>query len=347
MPLSPPRVLTRPLLPLLAAASFFTGCSKPEIRVYTAPKDQPDEAAATNTALKTGLPSLTWTLPAEWKDLGADQMSAARFSVPGEASVMITPLPLMSSQEPALVNMWRQMMDQPLLEPEAAAKALSDIEVAGAKGKLFEVSGKRATEDMKIVTAFLHRDDKSWFFKLQGPPAAVDAQRAAYGEFLKSVKFDAAPTPSPAPTPAPAPAAPSAPPQEPAVPGTPPAAWTTQTPGAMQAAKFSVPDKDGAKADVTVSIFPSDTGGALSNVVRWRGQIGMPQAEEAAVMATVKPLPGGPEGSVFVELENAGRALTGAIVPRGGNWYFYKLMGDAPAVAAAREDFLNYCKTGS
>ena len=266
-------------------------------------------------------------------------MSAARFSVPGEASVMITPLPQMSSQEPALVNMWRQMMDQPLLEPEAAEKALSDIEVAGTKGRLFEGAGKRGTEDMKIVTAFLHRDDKSWFFKLQGSPAAVDAQRAAYGEFLKSVKFDATAA-------APAPVA-SAPPQGLAVPGTPPASWSVQAPGAMQAAKFSVPDKDGAKADVTVSIFPGDTGGALSNVVRWRGQLGMPQAEEADIMATVKPLPGAPEGSVFVELENAGRALTGAIVPRGGQWFFYKLMGSTPAVAAAREDFLNYCKAGS
>ena len=257
MPLSPPRVLTRPLLPLLAAASFLTGCSKQEIRVYTAPKDQPDEVAPQNTSLKTGLPSLTWTLPAAWKDIGADQMSAARFSVPGEASVMITPLPQMASQEPALVNMWRQMMDQPLLEPEAAAKALSDVEVAGEKGRLFEVTGKRGTEEMKIVTAFLHRDDKSWFFKLQGPPAAVDAQRAAYGEFLKSVKFDTTAA-------APAPAA-SEPPKELAVPGTPPAGWSAQTPGAMQAVKFSVPDKDGAKADVTVSIFPSDTGGTVGS----------------------------------------------------------------------------------
>ena len=142
MPLSPPRVLTRPLLPLLAAASFLTGCSKKEIRVYTAPRDQPDEIAPLNTSLKSSLPSLTWTLPAGWTELGADQMSAARFSVPGEASVMITPLPQMSSQEPALVNMWRQMMDQPLLEPEAAEKALSDI----ARGNTDRPSRSRSYE---------------------------------------------------------------------------------------------------------------------------------------------------------------------------------------------------------
>ena len=75
--------------------------------------------------------------------------------------------------------------------PEEAAKALSEIDLAGGKGNLFEVSGKRGTDPMKIVTAFVHRDARSWFFKLQGSPAAVDSQKAAYLEFLRSVKFDA------------------------------------------------------------------------------------------------------------------------------------------------------------
>jgi hypothetical protein len=115
----------------------------------------------------------------------------------------------------------------------------------------------------------------------------------------------------------------------------------------MQAAKFTVPGKDGTKAEVTVSIFPNDTGGALSNVSRWRGQIGLPPAEEAAIKESIKPIPGAPEGSISVELENSGRALTGAIVPRSGKWFFYKLMGDSAAVTAAREAFISYCKSGS
>ncbi len=340
MPIAPPRMLTRPFIPLIAAALFAVNCSKPDIRVYIAPKDQPEGAEARNETLNQAAPALGWTLPADWKEIGADKMSAARFSLPGEASVMITPLPLMAAQEPALVNMWRQMMEQPALDPDAAAKALSDVDLAGEKGRMFEVAGKRGPEEMKIVTAFLHRDDKSWFFKLQGSPAAVDAQRAAFVEFLKSVKFDAPAPAAAVPDPA------NAPPGL-QVPGTPPAGWTAMAPGAMQAAKFALPEKDGAKADVTVSIFPSDTGGALANVLRWRGQLGLPAADDAVVTASIKVLTGGPEGSVFVEMENGGRALTGAIVPRGGQWYFYKLMGDAAVVAAARQEFLNYCIAGS
>jgi hypothetical protein len=328
---------------LLAALLFFSGCRKPEIKSYTAPKDV-EETRPVSSELAEGLPKISWTTPAGWTEHGPDNMNAARFSLPGEANVMITPLALMAGNEDSLVNMWRQMLALPLLGEKEAAEALTEVPIGGASGKLFEVTGAREESgEMKIVTAFLHRDSRSWFFKLQGAPAAVDAQRAAFLEFLKTVKFDAAAAPSPALPPSSAP--PAATSSE--VPGAPPADWAAQSPGPMQAAKFSVPDKDGAKAEVTVSIFPSDTGGNVANARRWRGQLGLTDTDDAAIAALIKPLPGGPENAVMVELVNEARALTGAIVPRGGKWFFYKLTGDAPAVAAARETFLNYCKAGS
>jgi hypothetical protein len=112
----------------------------------------------------------------------------------------------------------------------------------------------------------------------------------------------------------------------------------------MQVAKFTVPEKDGAKAEVTVSIFPNDTGGTVANVRRWRGQIGLPDTDDAAIQASTKPLEGAPPGAFVVELENAGRALTGAVVPRNGSWYFYKLMGGTAAVTAARDSFVAFAK---
>lgn len=333
------------LIPLpLAALLIFSGCRKPEIKSYTAPKDEEEEARPVSSELAEGLPKISWTAPAGWTELGADNMNAARFSLPGEANVMVTPLPLMAGNEDSLVNMWRQMLALPLLGEKEAAEALTDVAIGGTSGKLFEVAGARQEGgEMKIVTAFLHRDSRSWFFKLQGAPASVDAQRAAFLEFLKTVKFDAAAAPASAPPPSGAPPAAS----NSEVPGTPPSEWTAQAPGPLQEAKFSVPDKEGAKADVTVSIFSSDTGGNVANVKRWRGQLGLPEADDAAVAALIKPLPGGPEGAVMVELEKDGQSLTGAIVPRGGSWYFYKLKGGTPAVSAAREAFLNYCKAGS
>jgi len=45
-----------------------------------------------------------------------------------------------------------------------------------------------------------------------------------------------------------------------------------------------------------------------------------------------------------VDLENGDRGLSGAVVPRDGKWFFYKLTGPVAAVKAAREAFLNYAK---
>jgi CHASE2 domain-containing sensor protein len=42
---------------------------------------------------------------------------------------------------------------------------------------------------------------------------------------------------------------------------------------------------------------------------------------------------------------NSHRQLIGAIVPRGGQWFFYKLMGDADAVAPQKEAFIGFAKS--
>jgi hypothetical protein len=112
----------------------------------------------------------------------------------------------------------------------------------------------------------------------------------------------------------------------------------------MQQAKFTVPEKDGAKAEVAVSVFPSNTGGTVENVKRWRRQLGLADIDDAAVAQLARPVEGAPEGTVIVDLQNEDRSLIGAIVPRDGQWWFFKLTGGAAAVAAAREAFTGYIK---
>jgi hypothetical protein len=119
-----------------------------------------------------------------------------------------------------------------------------------------------------------------------------------------------------------------------------PAGWTEVAPGPMQQAKFSVPEKDGSKADVMVSVFPSATGGTVENVKRWRKQIALTDIPDDEIAKLAQPLAGAPEGSIIVDLKNETRALTGAIIPREGKWWFLKLLGDAPAVASARDSFI-------
>jgi hypothetical protein len=331
----------------LAVAVALSGCERKTARVYEAPKDRPfvppQEAAhtegdghdhsgkqAARTEEKVWRPALTWTLPAGWKDVGPDAANVGRFAA-GDASVAITALTSMEGKETILVNMWRQVRKLEPLEEAEAAKLLTPVPIAGASGQMFEFADTEGEKPNRFVVAFTHRPEGSLFFKIQGPDPAVTVQKQAFFEFLKTVRFADGAAPSPAP------AAP-----ETRWPGEVPAGWTEVVPGPMQQAKFSVPEKDGTKAEVTVSVFPSATGGTVENVKRWRRQLALADIPDAEIAKLAQPLAGAPEGSVIVDLKNEARALTGAIVPRDGKWWFVKLLGDAPAVAAAREAFVTF-----
>ncbi len=338
----------------LAVTVALSGCERKTARVYDAPQDHPfipqqdaahaegdghDHSAKPAAREEVWRPALTWTLPAGWKDAGPDAANVGRFAA-GEASIAITALTSMEGKETVLVNMWRQVRGQEPLEETEAAKLLKTVPIAGASGQMFEFADAKNEKAARFVVAFTHRPEGSLFFKIQGPDAAVTEQKPAFFEFLKTVKFSEGATPASAS--AVGASAPSTlPTLTPAVwPGEVPAGWTAVAPGPMQQAKFSVPEKDGAKADVMVSVFPSATGGTVENVKRWRRQLALAEIPDAEIAKLAQPLTGAPDGSVIVDLKNEARALTGAIIPRDGKWWFLKLLGDAPAVASARDAFV-------
>ena len=189
----------------------------------------------------------------------------------------------------------------------------------------FRSDGHAGRQPLRIVTAFAHRGDDSWFYKLQGSEAVVAAQKPAFLEFLKSVRIKEGTRPLD-----------DRARREPAPKWTVPEGWqAVPVRGRCRLAKFAVPAVENGKAEVAVSVFPSDTGGTLANVNRWRRQLGLEDIDEAGLKDCVTPLEGLP-GAQLADLTKENRRMLGAIVPRDGRWWFYKMMGDAPAVNAAR-----------
>lgn len=336
------------------------GCRREEVTVYTAPKDTPPkevahhegdghdhgdaQAHAHGDMAARPRPKVTWKLPAGWAETEAGQMNAAAFVIKGagelEAQVAITPLGMLAGRESMVVNMFRQQVGLAPWSEEETAKNLQDVTVGEGKGKMFELTGKLRGADgtNRIVTVISHRPEATWFYKLSGDEVVVEAQKPAFMEFLKSIRIEASAS---EPTTAAAAAEPGGAGQfKWQVPGD----WKAQAPGQMQAAKFSVPEKNGAKADVLVSVFPNDTGGTIANINRWRRQLGLAEADESAVRSQIKPVDGLP-GAFVTDLSNEGRQLLGAIVPRGGQFWFYKLVGGAEAVGAQRDNFMQFIKS--
>jgi hypothetical protein len=338
---------------------MLLGCGRDEVKVYRVAKpettsDHSSHAAATmpdgHPEIQRARPQLSWTLPTGWAEAPASRMSLANFNITDasgqEAQVTVTPLAGLEGKEVAIVNMWRQQVGQSELSPEEVASQLQPVDIGGAPGKMFEVTGTAdaTARPMRIVTAMVHRPDASWFYKLQGDAELVEAQKPAFVAFLKSVKITDAPAVAPAPG-ATAVTADSAAASK----WNAPADWKAVSPGQMQVAKFLVPDKDAAKADVTISAFPNSTGGNLANINRWRNQIGLPPASESELAQLTKPLDGKNPDALLVDMTNSSnnRQLIGAIVPRGGQWYFFKLLGDAAAVAPQKEAFTKFVQTSN
>jgi hypothetical protein len=113
----------------------------------------------------------------------------------------------------------------------------------------------------------------------------------------------------------------------------------------MQVAKFAVPQRGNASGEVFVSVFPSDTGGTLANVNRWRKEIGLQEVNEAGLAQLVSTLdPANPEAKL-VDMTNSNKRLLAAIVPRQGVYWFYKLRGDADAVTPEKEAFVAFVRS--
>jgi len=279
-------------------------------------------------------------LPKGWKETGASQMNVASFSIPGangqEAQVTITPLAVLAGREAMIVNMWRKQLGLQIAKEEEIAHQLEPVEVGGEKGVLFDLTSEagEGSKAVRIVTAMVHRAEASWFYKLSGDAALIEAQKPAFIEFLKSVQLR---EPSPSDTPV----AEETPKPKWQV----PSQWKALPASQMQVARFGVPKKGPAEAEVFVSVFPNDTGGMLANVNRWRKQLGLGEVAAPDLDSLVKPLdPANPE-AMLAELTNKNKQLVGAIVPRAGSFWFYKLFGDADAVLPEKEAFLAFAKS--
>ena len=109
----------------------------------------------------------------------------------------------------------------------------------------------------------------------------------------------------------------------------------------MRLATFAVPGPAGAAADMSISTLAAAGGGVLANVNRWRGQLGLTAWADADLETNAKrvEVDGNPgvvvdfAGDKSVQGEARKTRILGAIVPRGGQTWFYKLTGDDAVVA--------------
>lgn len=364
------------------------GCKRDKVQVYQVSTDQtaPPMAAAnaaTNSALPPGhpdvsgmsgmsgasglqgmataaAPQITWTKPDGWTEGAPTQFRVASFKVERNGKqddISVVPLPGMAGGDIANVNRWRGQVGLAPASDDEAQKSAETVQIDGQSAQFYDVAGTAS----RIIAVIQHRDDTTWFFKMEGDAELVEQQKPAFLEFLKSVKFSAASAPA-AQTAMPE----TLPPGHPAIgsmmnaapasgpishEGQPnwqvPTDWKEVPAAQFLLAEFSISGADGAKAEVNVAQMGGTGGGLAPNINRWRGQLGLPPSTDAS--ATPLAVNGGDGQLVDITGTDAQTGkparLVGVIVSQADATWFYKLMGDPAVVQSQKDAFVKFVQS--
>jgi hypothetical protein len=362
--------LTLLLLPLALVA-----CRKAQVEVYDIPKESPATAAAMMPASSPhpGMPgvddmtagniqvqsadnALTWTVPATWRQKPGSSVRKGSYAAGPESSpadCAVTAFPGDVGGDLANVNRWLAQMQQPPVSAAALADLITPLPIAGLDIRLVDLTGGTAENPERMLGAIVPVDDSTWFFKLVGPDAVVQAEREAFLAMIRSIQ-PAAPTPTSAPAAA-APAAPAADDMTamantavrtadgPGLQWTAPAGWQSEPASAMRKATYRVTGAAGATAELAVTAFPGDVGGELANVNRWRNQLGLAPLSATELTPAVTRLTVNRLEVSVVDFTNAAAApatrLLGAIVPFGEATWFFKFTGPPELLEAEKAAF--------
>lgn len=125
-----------------------------------------------------------------------------------------------------------------------------------------------------------------------------------------------------------------------------PKGWTETHAGGMRFATLKPPVP--GKIDVSVVMLPGEAGGELANLNRWRGQIGLPPVDEATRVQTREQVDAKAGAVSVYDFSSPGpnpqRMIAGVLFASGRSW-FIKMVGDEPAVEAARPAFMGILKS--
>jgi hypothetical protein len=188
-----PRRLGWPLCLLLAP--FLTACDQSNIAVYRIPKESVNIEAG-NGSLAPAPPSALprWTVPSDWKEQPLSEMRLASFKVEGPngetADISVSSFPGDAGGLESNLNRWRGQVQQAVLDGDSLAKTLERRTIDGVPAAFVDVqTPEGAPKPDRIVGAVLRTADRTWFIKMTGPPALLQAHVDNFKKFVSSFRF--------------------------------------------------------------------------------------------------------------------------------------------------------------
>jgi hypothetical protein len=193
------------LLAALVATLAFAGCKKDEITHFRVAKPKPSDATATGPggppampanmagnvpppAAPSGDQALAWTLPQGWTESrGGGGMRLATLKPTGStADVSVIVLPGDAGGELANVNRWRGQIGLGPIDAAALAAARQVTKAPAAPVAVFDFASD--AKGTRVIGGIAEVTGNTWFFKLSGDAAAVNAAKPDFLRLLGSLR---------------------------------------------------------------------------------------------------------------------------------------------------------------
>lgn len=266
-----------------------------------------------------------WSMPAGWNQKPGSGMRFSTLTIGVEAPLEVTVIALPGDEGPlppqllANINRWRNQLTLPPI-------ALTDLETDARQV---------TTKDGSVATVVDYTGVSSGGGMMNAP--------FAQGGMMGGQR-PAAATPSATPD-----SKPSS--NRPAVNLTydVPEGWKPGRVGGLRKAAFEIA-KDSRAVEVTIIDLPAEVGQRPPNINRWRGQVGLPELDDAALQPTIQSLPIGDLTGDYVELVGDADAakpqtILGVIVDFGEKAWFIKLQGDTELALQEKSRFESFAKS--
>jgi hypothetical protein len=149
----------------------------------------PMVAPASMKAEAAGFDAPKWAkLPAGWSVGPENSMRKATWIVAGpngsKAEIAVTVFPGSVGGLTANVNRWRGQIGLPSASSDEIAASAQTIKVGGLDSQRFVMTSDDGKKSVDAVMT--SKDGATWFFKMNGETAAVEANAATFGAFLSA-----------------------------------------------------------------------------------------------------------------------------------------------------------------
>ncbi len=333
---------------VIGATVLLVGCKREPIRVYTVDSDP---EIKTPSAVSTV--SLPDEIPDGWQAEPPTGVRKASFKIPVDdgdrLDVSVISFPGTAGGLAPNVNRWRDELGLDLLSPANVAADYPETEI----GELTYYIADLKSEERATLGAMLPVDTETWFVKLSGAVAEVEAQRDAFFDYLSKFQSESGANADPAKRFAAGDPEMAEPPDKPTLEYETPEGWEAKELGMMRVASFTITGENDREAEVAVIPLGGSGGNDLGNVNQWHTQMGLDPVTEDQLPELLQDLPAGEHLFKTIELAakaplpdtNRKRRLLVAFLRHEGRTWFFKLIGDDELVSEQKDAFLKFLES--